>query len=109
MIQWNLRRHVTVSAHATQTDLQRPERVTHRVPDSRCLVTAVHHAVGALLVVAGPVGIPVGFIHQLAKAAGVAFPQQVARSLPAENVAGWIAPRSATVLAVAGEKVKEQA
>src|SRR5215472_14999466 len=72
------------------------------------LVAAMHHAIGALFVVARPVCVPVGLVHQLAKARGIAFAQQVARSLPAKDVARRIAPRRATIVAVAGEEVEKQ-
>src|SRR5262249_47823921 len=71
-------------------------------------VAAVHHAIGALLVIAGAVRIPVRLFHQLAKAARIAFAEQVAGTLPSENVARRVAPRSAPVLAVAGEEVEKQ-
>src|SRR5215211_6333266 len=69
----------------------------------------MHHAVGAFLVVAGAVGIPVGLLHQLLEGLGVAFAEQIAGTLPAEIVAGRIAPGRAAIGLVAGEKIEKQA
>src|SRR6476469_10238104 len=77
--------------------------------DRRGLVAGMHHAVGAFLVIAGAVGIPVGLFHQLLEGLGVAFAQQVTGPLPAEDGAGRIAPRRAVVTLVAGQEVEEQA
>ena len=70
---------------------------------------AVHHAVGALFVIAGAVRVPVGFFHQLAKRSRVAFAEQIAGTLPAEHGARRIAPRRAAVFLVAGQEIEEQA
>src|SRR4029434_3734385 len=67
------------------------------------------HAVGALLVVAGAVSIPLGLVHQLIEGSCVALAEQVAGLLPAENCAGRMAPRRAMVALVTGEKIEEQA
>src|SRR5690348_7447624 len=67
------------------------------------------HAVGALFVIAGAVGVPVGLRHQLLEALGIALAEQIARPLPAEDVARRIAPRRAVIGLVAGEEVEEQA
>ena len=67
------------------------------------------HAVGALLVVAGAVGIPVGLLHQLLEGRRVAFAEQVAGLLPTEHGAGRVAPWRAMVGLVAGQEVEEQA
>ena len=61
--------------------------VAHRILHRGRFVTAMHHAIGALLVVSVPY-VPVGFFHQLAKRTGVAFSEQITRTLPAENIAG---------------------
>src|SRR5262245_66603930 len=66
------------------------------------------HAIGALLVVAGAIGIPIGLVHQLIEGRCVAFAEQVAGLLPAEYRARRIAPRRAMVALVAGEKVQKQ-
>src|SRR4029450_676951 len=73
------------------------------------LVAAVGHAVRALLVLAGAVGVPVGGLHQLAKRLGIALAQQIAGLLPAENVARRHAPRRAVIGLVAGQVIEEQA
>src|SRR5438874_5133560 len=109
MLERNLGGHRALRAHARQRDRKRSQGMAHRIFHSRRFITAVHHAIGALLVIAGPVGIPVGLFHQLTKARRVAFAQKVAGALPAKDVAGRIAPRRATVLAVAGEEVEKQA
>src|SRR3954464_4201141 len=67
------------------------------------------HAVGALFILAGAVGIPVGGLHQLLEGFRVAFAEQIAGFLPAKNVARRHAPRGAFVILVAGEEVEEQA
>src|ERR1700694_4570966 len=82
--------------------------MAHGVLHRGRLVTAVHHAIGALLVVAGTVRVPVGFLHQLAKAGRLAFTEQITGTLPTEDVPGWVAPRSATVFLVAGQEVEEK-
>ena len=71
------------------------------------LVAAMRHAVGALLVAAGAVGIPVGGFHQLGEGLGVALAEQIAGLLPAEDVARRHAPRGAVEFLVAGEEVEE--
>ena len=68
----------------------------------------MRHAVGALLVAAGAVGIPVGGFHQFRERLDVAFAEQVARLLPAEDIARRHAPRRAVEFLVAGEEVEEQ-
>ena len=73
------------------------------------LVAAMRHAVGALLVAAGAVGIPVGGFHQFRERLDVAFAEQVARLLPAEDIARGHAPRRAMEFLVAGEEVEEHA
>ena len=83
--------------------------VSDRILHGGRLVAAVHHAVGALLVVAGAVGVPVGFFHQLLEGLGVAFAEQVAGPLPAEHGARRVAPRRAVIGLVAGEEIEEQA
>src|SRR5882762_2951062 len=69
----------------------------------------MRHAVGTLLVLAGPVGLPVRRLHQLLEGLGVAFAEQVTGLLPAENVACRHAPRRALVILVARKEVEEQA
>src|SRR6185436_15726090 len=81
------------------------ERVLH----GSGLEARMHHAIGALLIIADAVGIPVGGLHQLLEGLGIAFADQVAGLLPAEHGAGRIAPRRAVVGLVAGQEVEEQA
>src|SRR5947209_8194884 len=69
----------------------------------------MRHAIGALLILAGAVGIPIGGVHQLLEGLGVALAQQVAGFLPAEDVARRHSPRRAFVILVAGQEVEEQA
>src|SRR5712691_13015227 len=69
----------------------------------------MRHAVGALLVAAGAVRIPVGRVHQFLERARIALAEQVARLLPAEDVARRHAPRRAVIGLVAGEEVEEEA
>src|SRR5689334_18298436 len=82
-----------------------PDGVLHRGG----FETAVHHAVGTLLVVTRAVAVPVGLFHELTKALRIAFAQQVTRPLPTEDRACGIAPRGALVSLVAGEEVEEEA
>src|SRR6185369_2443325 len=67
------------------------------------------HAVGAFFVLAGAVAVPVGGRHQFLEGLGVAFAEQIAGLLPAENVARRHAPWRAFVGLVAGEEIQEQA
>src|SRR5471030_1734209 len=66
------------------------------------------HAIGAFLVVAGAVGIPVGLVHQLLEGFGVALAEQIAGALPAEVVARRVAPRRAMVFLIARKEVEEE-
>src|SRR4029079_10065306 len=54
-IERDLGRHFALGARSTQPDRQCCERVSDGVVDSRGLVAGVHHAVGALLVIAGAI------------------------------------------------------
>src|SRR6185437_6809725 len=85
------------------------ERVVHRIDHGRRFIAAVHHALGAFLVIAGAVGIPVRFLHQLLEALRIALAEQVAGTLPAEIIARRIAPRRAAIALIAGEEIEEQA
>src|SRR5258708_39674050 len=69
----------------------------------------MRHAVGTLLVLAGAVGLPVGRLHQLLEGLGIAFAEQIAGLLPAENVACRHAPGGALVVLITGKKIQEQA
>src|SRR6202035_383218 len=72
------------------------------------LEAAMDHAVGAFFVVAGAIGVPVGFLHQLLETRRIAFAKQIAGALPAEDRAGGIAPGRALVGSIAGEKVEKK-
>src|SRR6185312_9808500 len=67
----------------------------------------MHHAVGAFLVIADSVGVPIGLLHQLLEGFGVAFAEQIAGLLPTEHGARGIAPRRATIGLIAGKKIEE--
>src|ERR1700744_99799 len=68
----------------------------------------VSYGTAAFLVVAGAVAVPVGGVHELLVALGVALAEQVAGALPAEHVARRLAPGRAMVVLVAGQEVHEQ-
>src|SRR5262245_54835089 len=68
----------------------------------------MHHAIRAFFVVAGPVGIPIGFVHELSKGFRVALAEQITWSLPTEDCSRRIAPRRAAIRLIAREEVKEQ-
>src|SRR5258708_36541843 len=81
----------------------------HGVLDCSGFVAAVHHAIGALLVIARSVGIPIRLFHEFTKTSGIAFAKQITGPLPAENVARRIAPRRAAIGLIAGQEIEEQA
>ena len=66
------------------------------------------HAVGALLVPAGPVVVPVRVLDELPEGRGVAVLEQITRLLPAENVVRGIAPWRALVVHLAHEEVQKE-
>src|SRR3954447_11727965 len=78
------------------------------IGDRRAFETAVHHAVGAFLVIADAVLVPIGVFHQLLEGFRVPFAEQVAGLLPAEDAAQRHAPRRAFVGLVAREEIEEQ-
>ena len=84
------------------------ERVLECIVDGARLEPAMDHAVRALLVAAGAVGVPVRRVHQLLEGLHVTFAEQVAGTLPAEHGARRIAPGRALIGLVAGEEVEEQ-
>src|SRR6516225_2301602 len=108
LVERNFRRHRSFGAWAEHGDLERLPGVRGRCLGRGRLVAAMRHAVRALLVLAGAVGVPVRGFHQFVERLGVAFAQQVAGLLPAENVAGGHAPRRAVIGLVAGEEIEEQ-
>src|SRR4029079_15677753 len=91
--------------HGVAETLPRREGVV----DGGGLVAAVHHAVLAL-VVAGlaAVLLPARRLHQLLERRRVALLQQVAGTLPAEEVVGGVAPRRALELLLAHEELQEE-
>src|SRR5579864_1167504 len=68
----------------------------------------MHHAIGAFLVIAGAVAVPIGRFHQLLEGLRIAFAKEVARALPAEICPRRVAPGRAVIILVAGEKIEEQ-
>src|SRR6185437_4026543 len=83
----------------------RSEAVHHRGG----LVAAADHAIGALGIAAGrPVLLPPGGLEQLLEGLGVAVLQQVAGTLPAEDVVGGGAPGRALVMALAHQELEEE-
>src|SRR5436190_15875000 len=83
---------------------ERPEGA-EGVMDGRGFVPAMHHAVAALLVTALPtVLFPGRRLHQFLEARHVAFLEQVARALPAEDVERRVAPRRALVVVLAHQE-----
>src|SRR4029453_1195004 len=77
--------------------------------DRRGLEPAVDHAVAALRVAAPlPVTLPPRALEQVLEAPGVAFLQQVAGALPAEDVEGRVPPGRALVVPLPHEELEEQ-
>src|SRR5579883_952265 len=68
----------------------------------------MHHAISAFFVIARPVTVPIRGFHQFLKGFGIAFAEQVARPLPAEDIACRVAPRRAVIGAIAGKEVEKQ-
>src|SRR5438128_1786765 len=66
------------------------------------------HAVGAFLVIASAIRIPIGLAHQFVECPCVTLAEQIAGPLPAEDRACRIAPRGAMVGLVASKEVKKQ-
>ena len=80
----------------------------HGVGDGGGFIAAMHHALGALLVVAGAVPLPLGLLHEPLESGGVALTQKIAGPLPAEDVARGVTPRRTAILLVAGEEIEEK-
>src|ERR1035437_3674180 len=86
-------------------DVPRP----HGVVRGGRFETRVHHAVLALRVAARvPVLVPLGLFEQLLVRGRVAFAEQIARLLPAEQTVARHPPRRAVVVFLAGQKVEEE-
>src|SRR5712691_5868406 len=109
LVEGDFRRHRPLGARTEHGDLERLPGLRDRRLGRGRLVAAMRHAVRAFLVLAGAVGIPVRGLHQLAERLGVALAQEVARLLPAENVARRHAPGRAVIGLVAGKEIQEQA
>src|SRR5258708_5767493 len=105
----DLLRHDPVGSDAAKAKPQSFEWMTHGVLHGGGFVAAVHHAIGALLVIARSIGVPIRLFHEFAKAPGIAFAKQITGPLPAENVARRIAPRRAAIGLIAGQEIEEQA
>src|SRR5262249_54141082 len=67
----------------------------------------MHHAIRALLIVAGAVGVPIGLLHQLLERLGVTFAEEIARALPTKHGARGIAPRRAVVALISRQEVEK--
>ena len=78
------------------------------IGDGRAFEAAMHHAVGAFLVIADAVFVPLGAFHQLLEGLHIAFAEQVTGLLPAEHAAQRHRPGRAFIGLVAGQEVHEQ-
>src|SRR5262249_31610834 len=101
--------HRAFGSDASQRNGHGLQRMRDSVLHRGCFITRMHHAVGALLVISGSVGIPVGCIHQLIEGLRIALAEQVAGLLPAKDSPGRISPWGAVIALVSGEEVEEQA
>src|SRR5258708_1544679 len=102
-------RHRAGDARPAHPDLQGLERMAERIVDRRALESAMRHAVVAARILADAVSFPFGVIDQRPVARRIPLiGEQIARSLPTEQVVGGIAPRRALIGLVAGEKIQEQ-
>src|SRR5580658_383072 len=100
-------RHRSGGARPAQRYGQCLERMAEGVIDGRAFEAAVRHAVVARRVTPDPIRLPVGLLHELAEGVSMAFiGQQVTGALPAEDIEGRGAPRSALVRLIAGEEVQ---
>ena len=108
-IERNFGAHGAFGADAAQADAQSLEGMSDGILNCGRFEAGMHHAVGALFVVAGAVGIPIGLVHQFVEGPRVAFAEQIAGLLPAEDGARRITPRRAVVGLVAREEIEEQA
>src|ERR1700737_3490901 len=104
-IKRNLGSHVAFGADAAKRDLRGLQRITNGVHYRGRLVAAVHHAVGALLIVPGSVSVPVGIFHKLLEGLRIALAEQIAWPLPAEIVPCRVAPGGAAVRLITSKEV----
>src|SRR5579872_3768198 len=102
--------HRACEAGAQKSRLQRLKRVRERIVDRRTLETAMSHAVVAGGIATHPVLVPLGVFHQGFERGRIALVrQQVAGSLPAEQVIGRCAPGRALIGLVTRQEVQKQA
>src|SRR5271166_2386830 len=85
-IERDFRRQRTACPNSLKRDARRGQWTPERVVGRRRLVAAMGHAIGALLVSACAVAIPVRGLHELLEGAGVPLSEKVAGLLPAEDV-----------------------
>src|SRR6266568_9532669 len=97
MAERDFRSHFTFGADPAKRDCGSLQRMTDGVHDRGRLVAAMHHAVGAFLVIPGAVAVPIGLLHQLLEGLRIAFSKQVAGPLPAKMIPSRIAPRGAAI------------
>src|SRR6516225_948226 len=69
----------------------------------------MHHTVGAFLIVANAISVPVCRLHELLEGLRVPLAEQVTRSLPSKYRSCRVTPRGAGVGLVACQKIEEQA
>src|SRR5687768_4066285 len=97
---------------AEERGLRSAEKAVERAEsgsDGAGLVSAVDHAVAALGIAAlESIVAPSGSFHQFAERLAIAFAEQVAGSLPAENAVRGTAPRLALEVVVAAEEFEEE-
>src|SRR5437016_13719411 len=91
-IERDLGSHIAFGAYAAKRNLGGLQRITNGVHHRGRLVAAVHHAVGALLVIPGAVSVPVGIFHKLLEGPRIALAEQIAGPLPPEIVSCRVAP-----------------
>src|SRR5687768_14136747 len=106
-VERNVLRHRSVRAYAPHGDAERFQRMLDAVDDGGGFEAAMHHAVGAFLVIADAVGVPVGLFHQRFEGFGIPFAEEIAGPWPAEYGAGRIAPRRTMIGLIAGKEIEE--
>ena len=100
---------IFIEAESTANHAPEAFQRTESFDDSGWFVAATDHAVGALGIAAGnAVFFPLGGLEQLLECVGIAVLEQVAGTLPAEDVVGGRTPGGAFILAVAHQEFEEQ-
>src|SRR5258708_6488441 len=107
LVEGDFGRHRPVGLASSHGRDHRLQRGAGRVLDRRRFIAAMDHAVGALLVIAGAVAVPVRFVHQLAEGLHIAFAEHIAGTLPAEIVALRVAPRPPEFLLLAAHTLSD--